>query len=87
MEEVVKTELKQKEVSVIIAKRPCVMLSKQKKGTMVVEDCKSCMACFKIGCPAIIKKDGKAFIDQMLCVDCGVCAKVCPFNCIKGENV
>ncbi|MDD3382848.1 MAG: indolepyruvate ferredoxin oxidoreductase subunit alpha [Bacilli bacterium] len=86
-EMILKEELKQDEVSVIIAKRPCIMLSKLKKGTMVVHDCKSCMACFKLGCPAIIKIDNKAFIDQTLCVDCGLCVEVCPFDCIKGEDV
>lgn len=86
VEALLKQELPKQEVSVIIAKQPCVMLSKLKKGTMVVHDCKSCMACFKIGCPAIILVDNKAYIDQTLCVDCGLCVKVCPFDCIKGSD-
>jgi indolepyruvate ferredoxin oxidoreductase alpha subunit len=40
----------------------------------------------KIGCPAILKKDGKAFIDATLCVGCGVCQQLCAFDAIGGEE-
>jgi indolepyruvate ferredoxin oxidoreductase alpha subunit len=40
----------------------------------------------KIGCPCISMKDGKAHINPTLCVGCGLCASLCKFNAIGGEN-
>ena len=31
----------------------------------------------KIGCPAISVSGGKAYIDNTLCVGCGVCTQLC----------
>ena len=31
----------------------------------------------RIGCPAISIKDGKARVDETLCVGCGVCTQLC----------
>jgi len=47
------------------------------------EKCRSCKACMKIGCPAIAMKDGKANIDNTLCVGCGVCSQMCAFGAIS----
>jgi indolepyruvate ferredoxin oxidoreductase alpha subunit len=42
-----------------------------------------CNACIKLlGCPALIKQDGKTIIDRSLCTGCGVCAQVCPYKAI-----
>jgi indolepyruvate ferredoxin oxidoreductase alpha subunit len=35
-----------------------------------------------LGCPAIIKEDGKTIIDPALCTGCGICAQVCPYKAI-----
>ncbi len=52
---------------------------------MVSESCRGCISqrCIKT-CPrqAISKKNGKAHIDFDLCIECGRCAKVCPYGAI-----
>ncbi len=82
-EEAVKEELAAEEPSVIISRRPCALLKyvKAKPALYIDPDkCKACGACKKIGCPAITKKDKKAFIDSTLCVGCGVCEQLCKFD-------
>ena len=78
-------ELAAEEPSVIISRRPCVLLKyvKHEKALAVDADkCKSCKRCMGLGCPAISMKDGKAHIDATLCVGCGVCKQLCAFDAI-----
>lgn len=82
-ENVVKNELSVKEPSLIISRRPCVLLKSVKNNPPLKVDetkCKSCKMCMKIGCPAISMKNGKAKIDDTLCVGCGVCTQMCKFD-------
>ncbi|MCF0260107.1 MAG: indolepyruvate ferredoxin oxidoreductase subunit alpha, partial [Erysipelotrichaceae bacterium] len=70
-EEAIKEEMAAEEPSVIISRRPCMLLKyvKVKPPVKVNEDrCVGCRMCMKIGCPAISMKDGKAHIDPTLCV-------------------
>ena len=88
-ERVVMEELAVNEPSVIISRRPCALLKyvKAKPALKIDADkCKACNACSKIGCPAITKKDKKAFIDSTLCVGCGVCKQLCAFDAIGGDE-
>ncbi len=88
-EAAVTEELAADEPSVIISRRPCALLKyvKAKPALKVDADkCRACKACMKIGCPAITKKDKKAFIDSTLCVGCGVCQQLCAFDAIGGEQ-
>ena len=85
VEEAVTEELAAKEPSIIISRRPCVMI----KGTVhkppisVDEDkCVGCKQCMSIGCPAIAVKDKKAHIDPTLCIGCKVCSQMCRFGAI-----
>ncbi len=81
----VKEELSAKEPSVIISRRPCVLLKSVKHEAPLKVDadkCKSCKRCMGLGCPAISLKDGKAKIDTTLCVGCGVCKQLCAFDAI-----
>ena len=42
-----------------------------------------------IGCPSVSMKNGKAHIDETLCVGCDVCSQLCKFGAIEkqgGEN-
>ena len=82
----VKEELAAKEPSVIISRRPGVLLKSVKHEAPLTVDndkCKSCKRCMTLGCPAISMKDGKAKIDATLCVGCGVCKQLCAFDAIK----
>ena len=85
VEEAVTEELAAKEPSIIISRRPCVMI----KGTVhkppisVDESkCVGCKQCMSIGCPAIAVKDKKAHIDTTLCIGCKVCSQMCKFEAI-----
>ncbi len=84
-ETAVKEELEACEPSVIISRRPCVLLKYVKTQPSLNVDndkCKSCKRCMGLGCPAISMKDGKAKIDNTLCVGCGVCKQLCAFDAI-----
>lgn len=86
-ERVLKEELEANEPSVIISRRPCALLKYVKHNPPLRVDadkCKSCRMCMKLGCPAISFRDGKACIDQTLCVGCNVCEQLCKFDAIKG---
>lgn len=85
VEVAVTEELAAKEPSIIISRRPCVMI----KGTVhkppisVDESkCVGCKQCMSIGCPAIAVKDKKAHIDTTLCIGCNVCSQMCKFGAI-----
>jgi indolepyruvate ferredoxin oxidoreductase alpha subunit len=83
--EVVKEELAAEEPSVIISRRPCVLLKSVKTEPALKVDadkCKSCKRCMTLGCPAISMKDGKAKVDATLCVGCSVCKQLCAFDAI-----
>ncbi len=85
-ETAIKEELAAEEPSVIISRRPCVLLKYVKHAPSLNVDadkCRSCKKCMKLGCPAISMKGGKATIDTTLCVGCGVCKQLCAFNAIN----
>lgn len=86
LEAALREETEREEVSVIITKRPCVLIDKNSiKGTLTVTDaCRNCGACMKLGCPALVKGGSAVRIDASLCIGCGLCADVCPFHAIEG---
>jgi len=84
----IKEELAANEPSVIISRRPCALLKyvKHSSPLEVKQDkCIGCKACMKIGCPAISIVDGKAKVDNTLCVGCGVCSQLCKVGAL-GEK-
>ena len=89
-DKVLKEELAESEPSVIISRRPCVLLKYVKTNPPLQvnrEKCRSCKKCMGLGCPAISFKEGKAHIDATLCVGCEVCEELCPFGAIeKGDK-
>ena len=87
VEKAVKAATASKEVSVIIAQRPCALLDKKSaKPKVEVKDCKNCGKCMKLGCPAISKGEKGIVIDKSQCVGCEVCVAVCPFGCLQKEG-
>lgn len=86
LEETLKVELAVKEPSVIITRRPCVLLKNVKINPPLCisnEGCKTCKLCMKIGCPAISMGDEHPRIDKTLCVGCGLCKSLCAFGAIN----
>lgn len=82
----VKEELAAEEPSVIITRRPCVLLKYVKSEPAIqvdAEKCTGCKACMKIGCPAIAFREKNAVIDHTLCVGCGVCEQLCKFDAMS----
>ncbi len=83
VDRVLKEELAAAEPSIIISRRPCVMI----KGTVHqppiqprTEKCVGCKACMQIGCPAISVREGKVQVDATQCIGCRVCAQMCRFG-------
>lgn len=84
LERVIKEEVSKEGVSVIIARRPCVLLKKSTyNGYNVNDNCVNCKACLKLGCPAIISGEKSVSIDKSLCTECNLCVEVCKFSAIK----
>ncbi|MBE7030037.1 MAG: indolepyruvate ferredoxin oxidoreductase subunit alpha [Ruminococcaceae bacterium] len=85
-ERVVKEETASGEPSLIIAQRPCALLKNVNYGAPCEIDpqkCVTCKMCMKLGCPAIVYKDGKMHIDQSLCDGCELCTRVCKPGAIR----
>lgn len=84
LEQAIKEETQRDGVSVIIARRACILLDKSKKNYYIINDnCTNCKVCLRLGCPAINSGEKKSSIDKSLCVACGLCKKVCRFNAIE----
>lgn len=86
LEKVLKEEVAKDEVSVIVTKTPCVLLSKEKKPLYVAHEdkCKKCGMCMRPGCPAMTKReDGTVRIDDTMCTGCGLCKDLCKFGAIE----
>lgn len=85
-EAAVKEELSADCPSVIISRRPCILLKDVKRGEPLAVDadkCRSCKACMKLGCPAISIKGKVCAIDPLLCTGCGLCESLCRFDAIS----
>ncbi len=98
-EKTVKRLLQEDGMNVLIMRQPCATLTakKQKKPVRVWVDQDVCLGegcgcdkyCSRVwGCPGNTWdfKNGKAQIDPVTCVGCGVCAKFCPSGAIHVEG-
>ena len=86
LEKALKEEVARDEVSVIITKTPCVLLSKEKKPlyTALEDKCRKCGMCMKPGCPAMTRREnGTIRIDDTMCTGCGLCKDLCKFDAIE----
>jgi len=74
------SDLAAEEPSIIISRRPCVMLKSVEKAPPLKVDldkCNGCGLCMKIGCPALSLRDHKVEIDKTQCIGCQVCMQMC----------
>jgi indolepyruvate ferredoxin oxidoreductase, alpha subunit len=87
---ILKSELSREEPSVIVIRRPCVLLFRKIKWSPMAvagETCTGCHLCLKLGCPAISAgEDGKARINEGMCTACTLCAQVCPAKAIRFKD-
>lgn len=93
----IKEALKKEEPSVIITKWPCALkkFTQEDKKEFACEitfkykvneeKCRSCKMCLKSGCPAL-SFDKYSHINPDMCVGCGVCAQICPFDAIEKDG-
>jgi indolepyruvate ferredoxin oxidoreductase alpha subunit len=75
-------------VKAVIFRSPCIAVTKPTGHSAVVaEKCVGCKKCIReLGCPALILKEGKAFIDESLCTGCTLCEQICPVGAISGGD-
>ena len=90
MEDAIKGALASEKRAAIITRRPCLLIKRIKHDiALCVTDedkCIGCKKCLKVGCPALMIKDGKCKIDTNQCVGCTVCAQVCPVGAISRKE-
>ena len=86
MEDAIKGAMNSEKRAAIITRRPCLLIKRIKHDIQLCvtdeDKCIGCKKCLKVGCPALMIKDGKCKIDANQCVGCTVCAQVCPVNAI-----
>ena len=74
----------------IVSRRPCLLIKRIKHdiGQCVVDTdkCIGCKKCLSVGCPAVMIKGRKSWIDPTQCVGCTVCAQVCPVGAISRKE-
>ena len=90
MEDAIKGAMNSEKRAAIITRRPCLLIKRIKHDIQLCvtdeEKCIGCKKCLKVGCPALMIKDGKCKIDANQCVGCTVCAQVCPVNAISRKE-
>jgi indolepyruvate ferredoxin oxidoreductase, alpha subunit len=79
-----KKAIKNANPSVVIIRGDCPTNVRTKKTPfkVVTDKCVNCQTCLRLGCPALRISDDAVYIDDESCTGCGVCAQICPKNCI-----
>jgi indolepyruvate ferredoxin oxidoreductase alpha subunit len=82
-------EMRSDEPSVILAEAPCGLKENIRFGDPIplhLDRCTECMACTRLGCPAIEMKDDHLEVSPILCVACSHCQQVCT-DCNAGIDL
>jgi indolepyruvate ferredoxin oxidoreductase alpha subunit len=91
-ERLVREALARTEPSVVIARRRCVLLDRERRRVprrVDAQKCRGCGICLSHGCPAVSeigaseRKRRQVEIIAELCAGCGVCALLCPSAAIE----
>jgi indolepyruvate ferredoxin oxidoreductase alpha subunit len=86
LDALVKLRLGDSALSVIIARRPCKLIDRDRQPAPGYDraKCKTCGLCFNLDCPALVKtEDGFAQINTALCAGCYLCVDSCPSEALK----
>jgi len=86
LDALIKKRLSENAFSVVIARRPCKLIDRNRAAMPVYESekCKTCGLCFTIDCPALTKaSDGTVMLDSSLCAGCYLCTDVCPTDALR----
>lgn len=91
LEKVLDEELNRPEPSVIICKRECILLNRQKPAIRYVVDkeiCNGCKQCIRLGCTGVFFLDDEKKAEfHPSCAACGLCLQVCRVDAIKQVEV
>ena len=87
-EKAVADALASDDTSLIVTRAPCPLRTRKPVGPRRAIDsakCKSCLACVKLGCPAIevTEKGKQPRINAELCAGCELCEQTCAFKAIS----
>lgn len=85
---IIKEEAEANEPSVIIVKRACALLIKEKSVpyTIDADTCINCKKCMKLGCPALSAGDNVIVVNTTMCTGCGLCSQLCPSGAFNKEG-
>jgi indolepyruvate ferredoxin oxidoreductase alpha subunit len=86
LDALVKQRLAADALSVIIARRPCKLVDRNRLPMPDYDrvKCKTCGLCFNLDCPALVKtEDGHVDINAALCAGCYLCVDTCPADALK----
>ncbi len=89
LEQSLREAIEMEQVSVVIARRPCVLIAEEEAGTLELdtEACVACGMCLDLGCPALVQdnntEEHRPEIHTSLCNACGVCVQICPRDALK----
>jgi len=88
LKDIIREEAEAREPSVIIVKRPCALLLKERSVpcTVEAETCINCKKCMKLGCPALTAGEHAVTVNAALCTGCGLCVQLCPTGTLKREG-
>jgi len=84
----IKGAVSREEPSVVIARRSCALISGTARPPVrfLSERCIKCGNCFRIGCPAMEKEDGRPRVNETLCNGCYMCVQLCKSGALAEQE-
>lgn len=78
-ERLLREEVGSDRTSVVISRRACTLMARSAHSVfrVVEEECTGCRRCLRLGCPALVMREEKAWVDEDLCAGCSMCAQLC----------